>query len=170
MRQADLLDLAAEFAEERLHRHLVAEVLHQVLDFSRAGYPTILATASPQELASAVAGTLGMTAAVGTVSEVQDGVYTGRLCGPVAHGPAKARRVSALLAEHGLDPRASWAFSDSVNDLPLLSLVRHPVAVNPDRDLAAIALTNGWRILRKWDADEGSPAALWAAHPFPFPY
>ena len=52
-------------------------------------------------------------------------------------------------------PRASWAFSDSVNDLPLLSLVRHPVAVNPDRDLAAIALTNGWRILRKWDAGRG---------------
>jgi len=165
MRQADLLDLAVEFAETRLHGHLSAQVYQQVLRFKRAGFTTVLATASPQELASAVAAALGMSAAIGTVSEVTDGVYTGRLCGPVAHGPAKAQRVRTLLAEHGLDARRSWAFSDSVNDVPLLALVGNPVATNADPELTAIARTNGWREMRGSD-EIGSTSALQAFNPF----
>jgi phosphoserine phosphatase len=106
-----------------------------------------------------------MSAAIGTVSEVTDGVYTGRLCGPVAHGPAKAQRVRALLAEHGLDARRSWAFSDSVNDVPLLALVGNPVATNTDPELTAIARTNGWREMRGSD-EIGSTSALQAFNPF----
>lgn len=167
MRQSDLLDLAVEFAETRLHRHLSLHVYQQVIGFKRAGFTTVLATASPQELAGAVAAALGMSAAIGTVSEVTDGVYTGRLCGPVAHGPVKAQRVRALMAEHGLDARRSWAFSDSVNDLPLLTLVGNPVATNADPELRAIARTNRWRELRRGD-ETASAAALQAFYPFAF--
>ncbi len=167
MRQDDLLDLAVEFAETRMHRHLSAHVYRQVLQFRRAGFTTVLATASPQELAGAVAAALGMSAAIGTVSEVEDGVYTGRLCGPVAHGPVKAQRVRALLAEHGLDARRSWAFSDSVNDLPLLTLVGNPVATHADPELAAIARTNGWRVLGGGDEPEWS-SGLGTLYPFAF--
>lgn len=167
MRQADLLDLAVDFAETRLHRHLSMDVYRQVLLFKRAGYTTVLATASPQELAGAIAAALGMSAAIGTVSEVTAGVYTGRLCGPVAHGPAKAQRVRALLVEHGLDARRSWAFSDSVNDLPLLTLVGNPVVTNADPELAAIARTNGWRAIRSREAT-GPATAVPESYPFAF--
>lgn len=167
MRQADLLDLAVEFAETRLHRHLSTEVYQQVIGFKRAGFTTVLATASPQELAGAIAAALGMSAAIGTVSEVTDGVYTGRLGGPVTHGPMKAQRVRALLAERGLDARRSWAFSDSVNDLPLLTLVGNPVATNADPELRAIARTNGWRELCPGD-EAASAAVLQAFYPFAF--
>lgn len=167
MRQADLLDLAVEFAETRLHRHLSMDVYRQVLHFKQAGYTTVLATASPQELAGAIAAALGMSAAIGTVSEVTSGVYTGRLCGPVTHGPAKAQRVRALLVEHGLDARRSWAFSDSVNDLPLLTLVGNPVVTNADPELAAIARTNGWRAIRSREVTDSSTAVP-EFYPFAF--
>jgi HAD superfamily hydrolase (TIGR01490 family) len=167
MRQSDLLDLAVEFAETRLHRHLSFHVYQQVIGFKRAGFTTVLATASPQELAGAVAAALGMSAAIGTVSEVTDGMYTGRLCGPVAHGPVKAQRVRALLAEHGLDARRSWAFSDSVNDLPLLTLVGNPVATHADPELRVIARTNGWRILTDGQKPEWS-SGLGTLNPFAY--
>lgn len=166
-RQQDLLDLAVDFAETRLHPHLSPQVYRQVLSFKRAGFATVLATASPQELAGAVASALGMSAAIGTVSEVRDGVYTGRLCGPVAHGPAKAQRVRALLTEHGLDARRSWAFSDSVNDLPLLTLVGNPVATNADPELAGIARMNGWRVLSDGQESEW-PSGLGTLYPYAF--
>ena len=94
-------------------------------------------------------------------------MYTGRLCGPVAHGSAKAERVRALLAEHGLDARRSWAFSDSVNDLPLLTLVGNPVVTNADPELAAIARTNGWRAIRSREAT-GPSTAVPEFYPFAF--
>lgn len=168
MRQVDLLDLADDFAERRLHRHLNADVYLQVIDFKRAGYLTLLATASPQELASATARALGMHAAIGTIAETREGVYTGRLDGPVAHGSAKAHRVAGFFSEHGVDAHSSWAFSDSINDLPLLSLVGNPVATHADRDLAAIAGTNGWRTLGEAADSDASVARLQTLYPFPF--
>jgi HAD superfamily hydrolase (TIGR01490 family) len=147
MSQEALLDLAVEFAEHRLQRHLVEEVVLRVRDFQAAGYATFVATASPQELAGAIACTLGMSGAVVFDDATAAGIYTGRLCGPVAHGAAKAHRVQELFDEHRVDARASWAFSDSVNDLPLLMLVGNPVATNADSELTAIARRNGWRTL-----------------------
>ena len=145
-----------------------AEVVIQVAGFRRSGFTTVLATASPQELADAIAARLGMSAAIGTVSEVRDGIYTGRSSGPIAHGSAKSWRVQALLDARSLDARTSWAFSDSVNDLPLLSLVGNPVATNPDKDLAEIAQLNGWRVLESGQRSElGWPRAT-ESYPFPF--
>jgi HAD superfamily hydrolase (TIGR01490 family) len=168
MRQSELLDLADDFAATRLTQHLRVEVHLQLIDFTRAGYSTYLATASPQELATAIAANLGMTGAIGTIAETRDGRYTGGLAGPVAHGAAKAARVRALFEEHGIDAHSSWAFTDSVNDLPLLMLVGNPVAVYPDRDLAAIARVNGWRVLPAGESDEHQLARLGALYPFPF--
>ena len=166
--QQQLTALAEEWVATRLHRHLVAEVRVQIMEFKRLGFTTVLATASPQELADAIAARLGMSAAIGTVSETSSGRYTGRMCGPIAHGSAKAWRVQALLDERGLDARTSWAFSDSVNDLPLLSMVGNPVATNPDADLAGIARLNGWRILESGESADVATAGLRALYPYPF--
>jgi HAD superfamily hydrolase (TIGR01490 family) len=146
----------------------VAEVAIQVAGFRRSGFTTVLATASPQELADAIAARLGMSAAIGTVSEVRDGVYTGCSSGPIAHGSAKSWRVQALLDARGLDARTSWAFSDSVNDLPLLSLVGNPVATNPDQELAEIARLNGWRVLESGQRSELGWQRAKQFYPFPF--
>jgi HAD superfamily hydrolase (TIGR01490 family) len=105
-----------------------------------------LVTAAPIEIARIIARRLGLTGAMGTVSEHVDGVYTGKLVGDMLHGPAKAEAVRALAEREGLDLDACSAYSDSVNDLPMLKLVGDPCAINPDAKLRAHARAEGWRI------------------------
>jgi HAD superfamily hydrolase (TIGR01490 family) len=111
-----------------------------------AGQRVWLVTAAPAELASLLARRLGLTGALGTVSEVKNGIYTGRLVGEPLHGPAKAEAITALAEKEGLDLSLCSAYSDSANDLPMLSAVGHPVAVNPDATLKRIAKENEWEI------------------------
>ncbi len=105
-----------------------------------------LVTAAPIEIASLIARRLGLTGALGTVAEHVDGVYTGRLVGDMLHGPAKAVAVQALAEREGLDLSACSAYSDSANDLPMLSMVGDPCAINPDPKLRAHAREHGWRV------------------------
>ena len=105
-----------------------------------------LVTAAPIEIAQIIARRLGLTGAMGTVAEHVDGVYTGQLVGDMLHGPAKAEAIKALAAREGLDLEACSAYSDSVNDLPMLSLVGHPCAINPDARLRAHARAAGWQV------------------------
>jgi HAD superfamily hydrolase (TIGR01490 family) len=105
-----------------------------------------LVTAAPIEIAQIIARRLGLTGALGTVAEHDDGVYTGRLVGEMLHGPAKGEAVRALAEREGLDLDACSAYSDSYNDLTMLSLVGDPCAVNPDARLRAYAKHQGWRI------------------------
>jgi HAD superfamily hydrolase (TIGR01490 family) len=111
-----------------------------------AGQRVWLVTATPVELASIIARRLGLTGALGTVSEVLDGKYTGRLVGEPLHGPAKAEAVRALTAREGLDLQRCTAYSDSINDMPMLTLVGRAVAVNPDSGLKLEARSRGWEI------------------------
>ena len=105
-----------------------------------------LVTAAPIEIAQIIARRLGLTGAMGTVAEHVDGVYTGRLVGDMLHGPAKGEAVKALAAREDLDLSRCSAYSDSYNDLPLLSLVGDPCAINPDARLRHHARDQGWRI------------------------
>ncbi|MFT7719776.1 UNVERIFIED_CONTAM: haloacid dehalogenase-like hydrolase, partial [Salmonella enterica subsp. enterica serovar Enteritidis] len=82
--------------------------------------------------------------ALGTVAEEQDGVFTGRLVGDILHGPGKKHAVAALAAIQRLDLDKCTAYSDSINDLPMLGMVGVPVAVNPDRALRRHARAAGW--------------------------
>ena len=111
-----------------------------------AGQRVWLVTATPLELAAIIARRLGLTGALGTVAEHTDGVYTGRLVGELLHGPAKAHAVRALAAREGLDLRRCSAYSDSINDAPMLSVAGTAVAVNPDAELRSLARRNGWEI------------------------
>lgn len=105
-----------------------------------------LVTAAPVEIAEIIARRLGLTGAMGTVAEHVDGVYTGRLVGEMLHGPAKAEAVKALAERESLDLLACSAYSDSYNDLPMLTLVGDPCAINPDAKLRAHAREQGWRV------------------------
>ncbi len=115
-----------------------------------------LVTATPVELARIISSRLGLTGALGTVSEIDRGVYTGRLVGEPLHGPAKAAAIRALAEREGLDLRRCTAYSDSLNDLPMLELVGTAVAVNPDPDLRRVARERGWAV---WDFRTGRKAA-----------
>ena len=110
------------------------------------GQQVWLVTAAPVEVAGIIAARLGLTGALGTTAEHLDGVYTGRLKGDLLHGPAKADAVRALAHEHGFDLAHCFAYSDSYNDLPMLSLVGHPCAINPDRRLLSHAEELDWQI------------------------
>jgi HAD superfamily hydrolase (TIGR01490 family) len=105
-----------------------------------------LVTAAPVEIATIIADRLGLTGALGTVAEHVDGVYTGLLVGDMLHGAAKAEAVRAIAQLEGLDLARCSAYSDSFNDLPMLSLVGDPCAVNPDHRLRDHARREGWRV------------------------
>ncbi|MHC5902470.1 HAD family hydrolase [Streptomyces sp. S6] len=111
-----------------------------------AGQKVWLVTAAPIEIARVIARRLGLTGALGTVAESVDGVYTGKLVGELLHGPAKAEAVRALAAAEALDLSRCAAYSDSHNDIPMLSLVGHPYAINPDSKLRKHARKLDWRL------------------------
>ncbi|WP_432942709.1 HAD family hydrolase [Kribbella sp. CA-253562] len=111
-----------------------------------AGERVWLVTAAPVEVAHVLARRLGLTGALGTVAAQSDGVYTGVLVGDILHGPAKAEAVRALAAHEGLDLTACSAYSDSVNDLPMLEMVGNPWAINPDGRLRRHAEVAGWQV------------------------
>ena len=113
-----------------------------------AGRPIFICTAAAQEMAELMAIVLTFDGAVGSVSEVIDGAYTGRAGGPFTYREGKAEAIRELADREDIDLGVSWAYSDSESDLPMLRLVGHPVAVNPDATLARVARAEGWEVLR----------------------
>ncbi|HEX2241248.1 MAG TPA: HAD-IB family hydrolase [Actinomycetota bacterium] len=136
-----------EIAEEQILPRVYEDLVRVIQNHQSHGDLTFLVTAAPIELADVIARALGMTAAIGTESEIDEGgFYTGRLLGPVMHGPEKAKAVAECAAEHKIDLAECSAYSDSINDLPLLESVGDPHAVNPEPELRRIARTRGWPI------------------------
>ncbi|GAA2750478.1 HAD family hydrolase [Amnibacterium kyonggiense] len=113
-----------------------------------AGHEVHLISATPDFLAEELARSLGATGGIGSGLEIEGGVFTGRFTSGTMHGAEKARAAESLMAARGLDPADCYAYSDSSNDLPLLSAVGTAVAVNPDRALAKHASEAGWRVLQ----------------------
>jgi HAD superfamily hydrolase (TIGR01490 family) len=113
-----------------------------------AGRPVYICTAASQEMAELIALVLTFDGAVGSVSEIRDGHYTGLPGGPFTYREGKAEAIRELAGREGIDLAESWGYSDSESDLPMLRAVGHPVAVNPDAPLARIAREEDWEILR----------------------
>ena len=105
-----------------------------------------LVTASPEDFANLIAERLGFTGAIGTKAEVKDGKYTGNLNGKLLHGKEKAIAITELTKARGINLKDCFAYSDSHNDLPLLSAVGHPRAINPDAKLRIIAFAQSWPV------------------------
>lgn len=108
---------------------------------------TYIVSASPIEIVGDFASAIGLTGGIGTVGAVENGVYTGELAEPFCYGEGKAIAIRKLAEEKGYDLRLSYAYTDSAGDLPMLEIVGHPVAVNPDRALETIAYHRGWAIV-----------------------
>lgn len=112
-----------------------------------AGRDTYIVSASPVEIVSRFADAMEMTGGIGTVSEIVDGVYTGELGAPFCYGEGKAEAIRRVAEQQRYDLSLSYAYTDSAGDLPMLELVGHPVAVNPDHALETIAYHRGWPIV-----------------------
>jgi HAD superfamily hydrolase (TIGR01490 family) len=142
-------DLAA--LNERVLPALLGKVrpeARRLVDMHRhAGRSTYIVSAAPQEIVEPLAASLGMTGAIGTRGAVEDGVYTGELDGPFCYGPGKVEAMLEIARWEGLDLNQCYAYSDSHSDLPMLSAVGHPVAVNPDGKLERHARANGWPVV-----------------------
>jgi HAD superfamily hydrolase (TIGR01490 family) len=127
---------------------LYREMLAEAYGHQDAGRPVYIVTAASQELAEVLAHVLVFDGGIGMRSEVSDGHYTGRPDGPFTYREGKAVAIRELAERDGIDLGASYAYSDSESDLPMLRAVGHPVAVNPDRALEKVARAEGWRIMR----------------------
>ena len=142
-----------------------AEIAEHVSDFARAelamhrdaGRTVVLATTTPEHLVRPLAELLGIDDVIATRWVQKGGAFTGKVDGDVVWGPGKRDAVQAWCAKHGVDVGDCWAYSDSYYDSPLLDVVGHPVAVNPDARLAATAALNDWPI-RSLDKPEGIPS------------
>jgi HAD superfamily hydrolase (TIGR01490 family) len=147
VRVRQLQRLAPEVLAGVLPR-LYPQMLAIAYEHQDAGRPIFICTAASQEMAELMAIVLTFDGAVGSVSEVVDGHYTGRAGGPFTYREGKAEAIRALAEREGIDLSVSWAYSDSESDLPMLRLVGRPVAVNPDAELGRVARIEGWEVLR----------------------
>jgi len=142
----DIVRLGEEIYDDSMADRIWAGTRELTQRHLRAGQRVWLVTATPVELASILSRRLGLTGALGTVAETRDGVYTGHLVGGLLHGEAKAAAIEALARREGLDLARCSAYSDSTNDMPMLTLVGHPCAINPDSGLRAQARERGWPV------------------------
>jgi HAD superfamily hydrolase (TIGR01490 family) len=142
---------------ERLRVPIVARILPRLYprmlqvayDHQDLGRPAYIVTAAAQELAESLANVMAFDGAIGShLSEVRDGVYTGRASGAFVYREAKADAIRALAAQRGYDLSECYAYSDSISDLPMLEAVGHAIVVNPDTELTRLARQNGWQIVR----------------------
>jgi HAD superfamily hydrolase (TIGR01490 family) len=157
---AEVRDLLAGVPEREIARmvpdllagilpRIYPDMLDEVNAHIDAGRPTFIVSAAGNELVALLAEVLGMAGGIGTAYEVDaDGILTGSLDGPFMYGDGKVEAMRRYAAEHDIYLEASWAYSDSVSDLPMLRAVGIPVAVNPDPELARIADQEGWRVMR----------------------
>ena len=159
---AELTAIGEEVYDEAMAGRIWPGTRALAMGHLERGQEVWLVTATPVEVAQVIARRLGLSGALGTVAESVDGVYTGRLVGEPLHGAAKARAVTALAQEKGLDLSRCAAYSDSANDIPLLSLVGHPCAVNPDAALLEHARA---RAGRSWTTAGGAGPRSWACGP-----
>jgi HAD superfamily hydrolase (TIGR01490 family) len=147
VKERDLRRMAPRVLSGVLPR-LYPQMLDVAYAHQDAGRPVYICTAASQEMAEMMAHVLAFDGAIGARSEIVDGVYTGRAGGPFTYREGKAEAIRELAAAEGLDLTASWAYSDSESDLPMLRAVGHPVAVNPDAPLQRVAREEQWEVLR----------------------
>jgi HAD superfamily hydrolase (TIGR01490 family) len=122
-----------------------------VAQHATGGHLCVMTTAASRFLAGPIGGELGFEHIIATEAEMRDGRFTGKVAGVPNMRESKIARLDAWLADRGVrfgDFRQSWFYSDSRNDIPLLSHVTHPVAVNPDAALAELAAAKRWPVMQ----------------------
>jgi HAD superfamily hydrolase (TIGR01490 family) len=145
--QARVKEIVEEALEQIVEPIIYAEALDVMAQHRAEGRMSVIVSASPEEIVVPLAHYLGVDRAIASRARVdEEGRYTGEMAYD-AFGPAKAEAMRGLASQLGIDLSKSYAYSDSATDLPMLEAVGHPVAVNPDRELARVAQERGWEVL-----------------------
>jgi HAD superfamily hydrolase (TIGR01490 family) len=139
-------DIVAESLHSIVEPLVYAEAVALIAEHQLAGRDVVIVSSSGSEVVGPIGAMLGADHTVGTRMVERDGRYTGEI-DFYAYGSGKALVLEELAAEHGYDLAACWAYSDSETDIPMLSVVGHPTAVNPDRPLRRLAEQRGWPVL-----------------------
>lgn len=123
----------------------VVEILHQ---HKQSGHTVVIVSATFSDLLEIVGQELGVSTIIGTKLETINDKYTGKIIQPLCFGENKAKLLKEFIDRNGLeiDSSASFAYADSIFDVPLLKLVGNPVATYPGRHLRRLAEHNGWQI------------------------
>ena len=143
---SDILKLGEEIYDEYVSPKLWERTCEIAREHLTRGEDVWLVTAAPQDMANIIAQRLGLTGAIGSKVIIKDGIYTGELDGKLLHGTEKAVAIQNLAEERGYKLEDCASYSDSHNDVPLLTAVGHPSAINPDALLRIKALAEGWPI------------------------
>lgn len=140
--------IVEETVDEVISPLVYAEALAIIEEHRASGRKVIVVSAGPEEIVRPLCRHLGIEDVIATRSEIDEqGRYTGEI-EMYAFGPGKAEAMKQAAADLGIDLGASYAYSDSVTDLPMLEIVGRPVVVNPDAELAAVAEERGWDVRR----------------------
>ena len=146
-------------AADELSRNVAPYALPLIQEHRAKGQPVVLTTTTPDHLVRPLAERLGFDDVVATRYGEADGAFTGQLEGEFVWATGKRAAVGRWARAHDVDLDASYAYSDSVYDLPLLLAVGHPRAVNPDPRLLAVAAVARWPVLHL-DVPAGVPKVL----------
>lgn len=141
----DRMVLLAEDTFSNVMRPSLYPAAKQLVEKSRAaGHDVVLVSGALEVVLEQAAKYLGAQEVIGNRLEMKDGIATGKLLKPVVAGPEKARLIREHAKAKGYDLAECFAFSDSYSDVPMLSVVGHPAAVNPDKRLALLAKAYSW--------------------------
>ncbi|BES69929.1 HAD family hydrolase [Marinobacter nanhaiticus D15-8W] len=142
-----LYALRQRFVDERI-RPLMLDKAVQLLEKHRQqGHYLLIITATNRFVTQPIAELLGVDDLIATEPEMQDGRYTGQVAGTPSFQDGKVKRLETWLEENGQSADDAWFYSDSHNDVPLLEQVAHPIAVDPDSKLEALAQERGWPVI-----------------------
>jgi HAD superfamily hydrolase (TIGR01490 family) len=137
----------AEFIEQQIQPLLLPKARELVEKHRAAGDVLLVITATNRFITDPIVALYGIEHLLATTPEFREGRYTGRFEGTPCFQQGKVTRLDEWLAQTGHNLEESWFYSDSLNDLPLLSRVTYPVAVDPDPTLAQAAAGRGWPVI-----------------------
>ncbi|MBB2922373.1 HAD family phosphatase [Cellulomonas cellasea] len=143
---AQVSSIVEDTLHESIDAAVYAEAVALIEEHHAAGRDVVVVSASGGEVVRPIAAVLGADHVIATRMSVVDGRYTGAI-DFYAYGENKALAITELAAERGYDLAASYAYSDSITDAPMLEVVGHGFAVNPDRALRRLAAESGWGVL-----------------------
>ncbi len=143
----EMLALREQFMKEKIQSIILPAAQKLVDDHRQQGHELLIITATNRFVTEPIAEALGIPNLIATDPEFKNGAYTGEVSGTPSFRDGKVERLSDWLKQTGSNLASSWFYSDSHNDLPLLEMVTHPVAVDADETLTSHAEAKGWKII-----------------------
>ena len=136
-----------QYIDEMIRPILLDKARDLITDHRQQGHVLLIITATNRFITEPIAELFDINNLIASDAEMKNGYYTGKPAGIPSYAAGKITRLQSWLEEHNYRPDETWFYSDSRNDLPLLNMVDHPVAVDPDEILKKEAVKKGWPVI-----------------------